>query len=113
MQTLDRTVLEALVNGREHAQASTVTVEVHEVEDDCLIRMVDDGVGYDPADVEGHTCHPAWRSCRNASCSPEDGAASRAARRRHHCQVLDTTRRVVPRAGCIVIGRVEDGQSPG
>jgi signal transduction histidine kinase len=52
-----RIVREALVNVRKHARADTVTVELHEVEDGCLIRVVDDGVGYDPADVEGRACH--------------------------------------------------------
>ena len=52
-----RTVREALVNVRKHARASTVTVELLEVEGGCLIRVVDDGLGYDPADVEGHACH--------------------------------------------------------
>jgi signal transduction histidine kinase len=52
-----RTVREALVNVRKHARASTVAVELLEVEGGCLIRVVDDGVGYDPADVEGRACH--------------------------------------------------------
>lgn len=51
------TVREALANVRKHARASTVAVELLEVEGGCLIRVVDDGVGYDPADVEGRAGH--------------------------------------------------------
>jgi len=56
-QPIYRTVREALVNVRQHARASTVTVELLEVEDGCLVRIVDDGVGYDPADVEYRPGH--------------------------------------------------------
>ena len=52
-----RTVREALANVSEHARASTVTVELLEVQGGCLTRVVDDGVGYDPADVEGPASH--------------------------------------------------------
>lgn len=52
-----RTVREALANVRQHARASTVTVELLDVEDGCLVRIADDGVGYDPADVEGRHGH--------------------------------------------------------
>jgi signal transduction histidine kinase len=52
-----RTVREALANVRQHARASTVTVELLDVEDGCLVRIVDDGVGYDPADVEDRPGH--------------------------------------------------------
>ena len=52
-----RTVREALANVRQHARASTVTVELLDVEDGCLVRIVDDGVGYDPADIEDRPGH--------------------------------------------------------
>jgi PAS domain S-box-containing protein len=52
-----RTVREALANVRQHARASTVTVELSDVEDGCLVRIVDDGVGYDPADIEDRPGH--------------------------------------------------------
>lgn len=50
-------VREALANVRKHARANTVAVELLDVEDDCLIRIVDDGVGYNPADVEDRPGH--------------------------------------------------------
>ena len=52
-----RMVREALANVRQHARASTVTVEFLDVEDGCLVRIVDDGVGYDPADIEDRPGH--------------------------------------------------------
>jgi PAS domain S-box-containing protein len=52
-----RNVLEALANVRNHARASTVAVELLVIEDGCLVRIVDDGVGYDPADVEDRPGH--------------------------------------------------------
>ena len=52
-----RNVLEVLANVRTHARASTVAVELHDVEDGYLIRIVDDGVGYDPADIEDRPGH--------------------------------------------------------
>jgi PAS domain S-box-containing protein len=52
-----RTTREALANVRQHARASTVTVELLEIEDGCLVRIVDNGVGYDPADVESRPGH--------------------------------------------------------
>jgi PAS domain S-box-containing protein len=52
-----RTVREALANVRQHARANTVTVEFFDVEDGCLVRIVDDGVGYDPADIEDRPGH--------------------------------------------------------
>ena len=52
-----RTVLEALANVRQHARAGTVTVELLDFEGGCLAAIVDDGVGYDPADVEGRPGH--------------------------------------------------------
>ena len=42
---------------RKHARASTVAVELLVIEDGCLVRIVDDGVGYDPADVEDRPGH--------------------------------------------------------
>ena len=56
-QLIYRTVREALANVRQHARASTVTVELLDIEDGCLVRVVDDGVGYDPADVEDRPGH--------------------------------------------------------
>jgi PAS domain S-box-containing protein len=52
-----RTIRGALANVRQHSRASTVTVELADVEDGCLVRIVDDGVGYDPADVEDRPGH--------------------------------------------------------
>ena len=52
-----RNVLEVLANVRKHARASTVAVELRDVGDGYLIRIVDDGVGYDPADVEDRPGH--------------------------------------------------------
>ena len=52
-----RTVLGALANVRQHARAGTVMVELLDFEDGCLGAIVDDGVGYDPADVEGRPGH--------------------------------------------------------
>jgi PAS domain S-box-containing protein len=52
-----RTVRESLANVRQHARASTVTVELLKIEDGCLVRVVDDGVGYDPADIEDRPGH--------------------------------------------------------
>ena len=56
-QLIYRTVREALANVRQHSRASTVTVELLAVEDGCLVRVGDDGVGYDPADVEDRPGH--------------------------------------------------------
>jgi len=52
-----RNVREALTNVRKHARARTVTVELLDIEDGCLARVVDDGVGYDPAEVEARPGH--------------------------------------------------------
>lgn len=52
-----RTAREALANVRQHAGASTVRAELLEIEDGCLVRITDDGVGYDPADVENRPGH--------------------------------------------------------
>jgi signal transduction histidine kinase len=46
-----------LANVRQHAWASTVTVELLDIEEGCLVRVVDDGAGYDPADVEDRPGH--------------------------------------------------------
>ena len=54
---IHRNVLEVLANVRNHARASTVAVELLAIEDGCLVRIVDDGVGYDPADVEDRPGH--------------------------------------------------------
>jgi PAS domain S-box-containing protein len=48
---------EALMNVRKHAQAHIVWVGLHEVDDGCQVSIRDDGVGYDPAEVEGRHGH--------------------------------------------------------
>ncbi|MFF4805097.1 PAS domain S-box protein [Streptomyces sp. NPDC001351] len=52
-----RTAQEALMNVRKHAQAKMVRVQLLGVEDGCLMRIVDDGVGYDPLEVESRPGH--------------------------------------------------------
>ncbi|MBV8085547.1 MAG: PAS domain-containing protein [Chloroflexi bacterium] len=52
-----RNVLEVLANVRKHSGASTVAVELLDVEEGYLVRIVDDGVGYDPADIEDRPGH--------------------------------------------------------
>jgi PAS domain S-box-containing protein len=52
-----RNIREALTNVRKHAQAGTVTVELAQIEDGCLVRIADNGVGYDPVDVEDRPGH--------------------------------------------------------
>jgi PAS domain S-box-containing protein len=52
-----RNVREALANVRRHSRASTVSVELLTVEDGYLVRVADDGVGYDPADIEDRPGH--------------------------------------------------------
>jgi PAS domain S-box-containing protein len=47
-----RNVREALANARKHARANAVLVEFLDIADGCLVRIVDDGVGYHPADIE-------------------------------------------------------------
>ena len=54
---IHRNVLEVLANVRMHARASTVAVELLDIEDGYLVRIVDDGVGYDPADIEDRPGH--------------------------------------------------------
>jgi PAS domain S-box-containing protein len=52
-----RTTQEALANVRKHAQARTVKVQFLEVSDGCLTRITDDGVGYNPAEIEERPGH--------------------------------------------------------
>jgi PAS domain S-box-containing protein len=52
-----RNIREALTNVRKHARARMVTVELLDIEEGCLVRVVDDGVGYDPAEVETRPGH--------------------------------------------------------
>ena len=52
-----RIAQEALINVRKHAKAKTVQLEFQEVCGGCLARIVDDGVGYSPADVEERPGH--------------------------------------------------------
>ena len=52
-----RNTREALTNVRKHARARRVVVELLDVEDGCLVRVTDDGVGYDPSEVEVRPGH--------------------------------------------------------
>ena len=52
-----RIAQEALMNVRKHARATTVRVELLGLGDGCLVRIADDGVGYNPGEVEGHPGH--------------------------------------------------------
>jgi PAS domain S-box-containing protein len=52
-----RIVREALLNARKHARARTVRVQLRDVSDGYLVRIVDDGVGYSPAEVEERPGH--------------------------------------------------------
>jgi PAS domain S-box-containing protein len=52
-----RVVREALVNVRKHARARTVRVQLRDVSDGYLVGVVDDGVGYSPAEVEERPGH--------------------------------------------------------
>jgi PAS domain S-box-containing protein len=52
-----RTAQEALSNVRKHARAKTVWVELQDISDGCLARITDDGVGYDPAEIEDRPGH--------------------------------------------------------
>ena len=60
---VDRSVLiyriaqEALMNVRKHARAQTVRVELLSVGEGCLVRIADDGAGYNSADVEDRPGH--------------------------------------------------------
>ena len=52
-----RIIQEALANVRDHAAATTVRVQFADVNGGCLIRIVDDGIGYNPAEVENRPGH--------------------------------------------------------
>jgi len=52
-----RTTREALANVRQHARANNVLVQFRDVGGGCLARIVDDGVGYNPAEVEDRPGH--------------------------------------------------------
>lgn len=52
-----RSASEALANVRKHARASHVRVQFRAAAGGCLARIVDDGVGYSPADVEQRPGH--------------------------------------------------------
>jgi PAS domain S-box-containing protein len=52
-----RTAREALLNVRKHAHAKHVQVQLRDVADGSLVRIVDDGVGYSPADIEERPGH--------------------------------------------------------
>jgi PAS domain S-box-containing protein len=52
-----RTAQEALTNVRKHAHARNVRVQLLTVDGGCLVRIVDDGVGYDPLEVETRPGH--------------------------------------------------------
>ncbi|WP_324786962.1 PAS domain S-box protein [Streptomyces sp. H51] len=57
MVLIYRTAQEALMNVRKHARATMVRVQLLGVEEGCLMRIVDDGVGYDPREVESRPGH--------------------------------------------------------
>jgi signal transduction histidine kinase len=52
-----RVMREVLLNVRKHARAHTVRVQLRDVSDGYLVRIVDDGVGYSPAEVEERPGH--------------------------------------------------------
>jgi len=52
-----RSAAEALANVRKHARASQVRIRFRGVAGGCLTRIVDDGVGYHPAEVEDRPGH--------------------------------------------------------
>jgi PAS domain S-box-containing protein len=52
-----RTAREALVNVRKHANAATIWVKLAQVDDGCLVSIIDNGVGYHPAEVESRPGH--------------------------------------------------------
>jgi PAS domain S-box-containing protein len=52
-----RIAQEALMNVRKHARASRVRVQLLSVDDGCLVRITDDGVGYDPLAIETRPGH--------------------------------------------------------
>jgi len=43
---------EALSNALRHADAAKITVEVTQQDEDIVVRITDDGIGFDPADIE-------------------------------------------------------------
>jgi PAS domain S-box-containing protein len=57
MALIYRIAQEALMNVRKHAQAKTVRVQLLGLDDGCLVRIVDDGVGYSPLEVESRPGH--------------------------------------------------------
>jgi signal transduction histidine kinase len=57
MALIYRSAQEALANVRKHARAKTVRVQLLGLDDGCLVRIVDDGVGYDPLEVESGPGH--------------------------------------------------------
>jgi PAS domain S-box-containing protein len=52
-----RIAREAIANVRKHSKARTVRVGLVEVDGGCLVGISDDGIGYNPADVEGRPGH--------------------------------------------------------
>jgi signal transduction histidine kinase len=52
-----RIAREALANVRKHAKAKAVQVQLLSVDGGCLVSIVDDGVGYSPAEVENRPGH--------------------------------------------------------
>jgi PAS domain S-box-containing protein len=52
-----RTVQEAVMNVRKHARATSVRVLLADLDNGYLVRVSDDGVGYDPAEVENRPGH--------------------------------------------------------
>ena len=52
-----RATAEVLANVRKHARANQVQVQFQDVADGCLARIVDDGVGYNPLEVEQRPGH--------------------------------------------------------
>jgi PAS domain S-box-containing protein len=52
-----RSASEALANVRKHARANHVRIRCRAVAGGCLVRIVDDGVGYSPAEVEQRPGH--------------------------------------------------------
>lgn len=52
-----RTAQEALINVGKHARASAVRVTLADLSNGWLVRVTDDGVGYNPAEVENRPGH--------------------------------------------------------
>ncbi|WP_055546379.1 PAS domain S-box protein [Streptomyces sp. NBRC 110028] len=57
MALIYRTAQEALMNVRKHARAKTVHVQLLGLDEGCLVRIVDDGQGYNPLEVESRPGH--------------------------------------------------------